>query len=126
MQRPKINKIQKTPHETTTTRRWLFYFVLQRRMCIKKALPWKGFSYNFGGAGGYRTRVQKVTDYSSTSLVCPRFLQPLRRRKDKQKVRELRGKMSQLGATAHRASKQHKYDTTGGYAAWPYVMALVN
>lgn len=28
------------------------------------------FCIQYGGAGGYRTRVQKVTDYSSTGIVC--------------------------------------------------------
>ncbi len=37
-----------------------------------------------GGAGGYRTRVQKVTDYSSTDIVCLIILQPIEL-EDKQK-----------------------------------------
>lgn len=40
--------------------------------------------FHVGGAAGHCPPVQKVTDYSSTSIVCLKFLRPLRL-KDKQK-----------------------------------------
>jgi hypothetical protein len=40
--------------------------------CTKKLAIYSELSkYRLGGAAGNRTPVRKVTDYSSTSLVCP-------------------------------------------------------
>jgi hypothetical protein len=41
----------------------------------ENARPWSSGAF-FGGAAGYCPPVQKVTDYSSTSLVCFMVLQP--------------------------------------------------
>ena len=64
-----------------------------------------------GGAGGYCPRVQKVTSYSSTSIVCLRYLQPGRSTKQTKVLCWLRDYMSLTYVTAHEGQVIGKYVT---------------
>lgn len=79
MQWPKINShLQKLHFKTTVPRRRLFYYVEKAlRLPHQRKNPSISSGVFVGGAAGYRTRVRKVTGYSSThvvSLGCLRYV----------------------------------------------------
>ena len=80
-----------------------FFFVSMVDLANENTRIYSGIF--IGGAGGYCPRVQKVTDYLSTSIVSSIFLQPITLKNRQKYVTELRGKVSVARAAAHTLRK---------------------
>jgi hypothetical protein len=75
MQGPKINKNSKNSTRNNHYSQVVVLFCIYKQLLYTKIRPLQAdFTFKFGGAAGHCPPVQKVTDYSSTSIVCLKYL----------------------------------------------------